>query len=281
MTERRILRKWRNEIKRRTRNAQKAQDAKTLQILASRTEEWQVDMPEWLAIPAINCDLGNMLKADAAIAIALATWQHLRVIAELAAAGIDEPLGNQTRSAKELYVDMEWLRRFDETGVLSARYIDWSQIASAKTSRDPILGKARIETTKNRYGSDENWGPDGWARPDPLKGSINQAGRMAQVFKAVRKEIDCDHLGATDLTEFDEELAQLEAIGNAMSHGNATLSLMIHGHPGAAGLAGTFCYLALQSCWEQFLGLTNGIKPSEREAAARVRIQEVAMRLQK
>ena len=205
MTERRILRKWRNEIKQRTRNAQKSRDAKILQILATRTEEWQVDMPEWLAIPAINHDLGNMLKADAAIAIALATWQHLRVIAELAAAGIDEPLGNQTRSTKELYVDMEWLRRFDETGVLSARYIDWSQIASAKTSRDPILGKARIETTKNRYGSDENWGPDGWARPDPLKGSINQAGRMAQVFKAVRKEIDCDHLDATDLTEFDEE----------------------------------------------------------------------------
>ena len=281
MTERRILRKWRNEIKRRTRNAQKSRDAKTLQILASRTEEWQVDMPEWLAIPAINRDSGNMHKASAASAIALATWQHLLVIAELAAAGIDEPLGNQIRSAKELYVDMEWLRRFDETGVLSTRYIDWSQIANAKTSRDPVLGKDMIKSIKDPYKSEENWGPDGWARPDPPKGSINQAGRMAQVFNAVRKEIDYDQLGATDLTEFDEELAQLAAIGNAMSHGNATLSLMIHSHPGAAGLAGTFCYLALQSCWEQFLGLTNGINPNEREAAARLRIQEVAMRLQK
>lgn len=281
MTERRILRKWRNETKRRTRNAQKSRDAKTLQILASRTEEWQVDMPKWLAIPAINRDSGNMHKASAASAIALATWQHLLVIAELAAAGIDEPLGNQTRSAQELYVDMEWLRRFDETGVLSARYIDWSQVASAKTSRNPIFGKASIEAIKDRYGSDENWGPDGWARPDPPKGSINQAGRMAQVFRAVRNEIDNDQLSAADLTDFDEELAQLVAIVNAMSHGNATLSLMIHGHPGAACLAGTFCYLALQSCWEQFLGLTNGTYPSEREEAARLRVQEVAMRLQK
>ena len=238
-------------------------------------------MPKWLAIPAINHDSGNMHKATAASAIALATWQHLLVIAELAAAGIDEPLGNQTRSAKELYVDMEWLRRFDETGVLSARYIDWSQVASAKTSRDPIFGKASIETIKNRYGSDERLGPDGWARPDPTKDFIDQAGRMAQVFNAARKEIDYAQLGVTDLTEFDEELAQLMAIVNAMSHGNTTLSLMIHGHPGAACLAGTFCYLALQSCWEQFLGLTNGTYPSEREEAARLRIQEVAMRLQK
>lgn len=281
MTERRILRKWRNETKRRTQNAQKSRDAKTLQILASRTEEWLVDMHKWLAIPAISHDSGNMHKASAGCAIALATWQHLLVIAELAAAGIDEPQGNQARSAKELYVDMEWLRRFDETGVLSARYIDWSQIASAKTSRDPVLGKGMIDSIKNRYSSKENWGPDGWARPNPPKGSINQAGRMAQVFKAVRKEIGHDQLGATDLTEFDEELAQLTAIVNAMSHGNATLSLMIHGDPGAAGLAGTLCYLALQSCWEQLLGLTNGINPSEREEAARLRIQEVAMRLQK
>ena len=281
MSERRILRKWQNETKRRTRNARKSRDAKTLQILASRTEEWQADLPEWLAIPAINCDLGNMFKANAAIAIALATWQHLLVIAELAAAGIDEPLGNQARSAKELYVDMEWLHRCDETGVLSARYIDWSQIASAKTSRDSVRGKGMIESIKSRYGSDENWGPDGWARPDPTRKSINQAGRMAQVFNAVRKEIHHDQLGATDLKEFDEELAQLTAIVNAMSHGNATLSLMIHGDPGAAGLAGTFCHLALQSCWEQLLGLTNGINPSEREEAARLRIQEVAMRLQK
>ena len=104
---------------------------------------------------------------------------------------------------------------------------------------------------------------------------------MAQVFNAVRKEIGHDQLGDTDLTEFDEDLAQLAAIVNAMSHGNATLSLVIHGHPGAAGLAGTFCYLALQSCWEQLLGLTHGINPSEREEVARLRIQEVAMRLQK
>ena len=281
MNERRILRKWQNEAKRRTRNAQRSRDAKSLQILASRTEEWQAVKPDWLGMPAITCDLGNMLKARAASAIALATWQHLLVIAKLAAAGIDEPLGNQARSAKELYVDMEWLRRFDEVGILSARYIDWTQVTSAKTTRDPIRGKGVIESIKSRYGSDEYWGPDGWARPDPPKGSINPAGRTAQVFNAVRKENGYDQLSAVDLMEFDEELAQLVAVGNAMSHGNATLSLMIHGHPGAAGLAGTFCYLALQSCWEQFLGLTKAISPSEREAAARIRIQEVAMRLQK
>ena len=102
-----------------------------------------------------------------------------------------------------------------------------------------------------------------------------------QVFNAVRKKSDYDQLGETDLTEFDEELTQLAAIGNAMSHGNATLSIMIHGDPSAADLAGTFCYLALQSCWDQLLGLTNGINPGEREEAARLRIQEVAMHLQK
>ena len=280
MTERRILKKWQNESKRRTRNAQKSREAKTLQILASRTEEWQAELPEWIAIPAINCELGNMLKANAAIAIAWATQQHLSVIAELAAAGIHEPLGNQARSAKELYVDMEWLRRFDKVGVLSARYIDWTDVASAKTSRDPALGKARIESIKSRYGSDEDWGPDGWARPNPPKGPINQAGRMAQVLKAVREEYGDDQLGISDLKELDEELAQLVAIGNAMSHGNATLSLMIHGHRAVAGLAGTFCYLALQSCWEQLLELTKGANPGEREAAARLHIHKVAMRLQ-
>ena len=60
MTERRILRQWKSESRKRTRNAQKSRTAKTLQILASRTEEWQHDLPEWLAIPAINCDSGNM-----------------------------------------------------------------------------------------------------------------------------------------------------------------------------------------------------------------------------
>ncbi len=280
MTERRILRQWKSESRKRTRNAQKSRTAKTLQILASRTEEWQHDLPEWLAIPAINCDSGNMQKASAAIAIALATWEHLLMIAELATAGIDGPLGNQTRSTIELYVDMEWLRRFDETGRLSARYLDWSGIASAKATWDPVMRTAVIESTKNRYGSDEKWHPDGWARPDPLKGPINQAGRAKQVFNAVNKEFDYDQLDGLDPVNFDEELAMLGAIGNAMSHGNATLGLTIHGLPQAARLATRFCYLTLQSCWEQLLGLTHGISPSEREETARQRIYEVAMRLQ-
>ena len=279
MTERRILRKWNREANQRIRKAQKSPTAKTLQILASRTEEWQADLPGWLSIPAISCDLGNMLKANAAIAVSLETWQHLRVIAELASAGIDGPLGNQTRSAKELYEDMEWLRRFDEIGRLSARFTDWSSMASAKTTLDPVSRKARIESIKARYGPDEKWGPDGWARPDPTKGPVNRVGRAAQVLKAVRAEIADDRIAEIESAELDDELALLTAVLNAMSHGNTTLSMIIHAHPTTAIVAGTFCYLALQSGWNQLLTLTDGVCPSEHEEAARLRIDEVAERL--
>ena len=279
MTERRILRKWKRESMRRTRKAQKSQTAKTLQILASLTEEWQADLPGWLSIPAISCDLSNMLKASAAIAISQATSQHLRVIAELASAGIDGPLGNQTRSAKDLYVDMEWLRRFDEIGGQSARFTDWSSIASAKTTLDPALRKARVESIKARYSSKEDWGPDGWARPDPTKRRLSQRCRTKQVFKAVRKEIADDQIDEIESADLDDELVLLTNVLNAMSHGNTTLSMIIHAHSTIAIVAGTYCYLALQSGWNQLLTLTDGVCPSEREEAARLRIEEVAERL--
>ncbi len=279
MTESRIHRKWRKETKERIRGAQKSQIVKTLQILETRVEEWQNCLPGWLGCPAINCDAANMRKAEAAISVAMAIPQHLRIITELATAGLDGPLGNQTRSAEELYVNMEWLRRFDNPGRLSKRFEDWNSVQRAKTHSNTGFRNASIKNTKAKYPDKEDWGPDGWARPDPKKGRINQAGRAVQVIKAVRHENAGDQSLEFEPSELDDERIVFNAVLNSMSHGNTTFSTLIYADSITADMAAIFCYWALQSCWLQLLTLTDGISPSPPEEAARKRIDEVAGRL--